>query len=88
VGDQKDIGEFNLIFLSRIEDGLEEARKLKQMAVEKKPEEKEMEEMSLSKINSFGGEESSLMRRSSIRIHEESIIANQFLGKIEHTFIN
>ena len=23
VGDQKDIGEFNLIFLSRIEDGLE-----------------------------------------------------------------
>lgn len=31
VGDQKDIGEFNLIFLSRIEDGLEEARKQKQM---------------------------------------------------------
>ena len=23
IGDQKDIGEFNLIFLSRIEDGLE-----------------------------------------------------------------
>ncbi len=27
IGDQKDIGEFNLVFLSRIEDGLEEARK-------------------------------------------------------------
>ena len=31
LGDQKDIGEFNLVFLSRIEDGLEEARKEKQM---------------------------------------------------------
>ncbi len=31
IGDQKDIGEFNLIFLSRIEDGLEESRKDKQM---------------------------------------------------------
>jgi len=39
VGDQKDIGEFNLVFLSRIEDGLEEARKEKQMEVENKPEE-------------------------------------------------
>jgi len=39
VGDQKDIGEFNLVFLSRIEDGLEEARKEKQMEVEYKPEE-------------------------------------------------
>jgi ubiquitin carboxyl-terminal hydrolase 25/28 len=27
IGDQKDIGEFNLVFLSRIEDGFEESRK-------------------------------------------------------------
>ena len=33
IGDQKDIGEFNLVFLSRIEDGLEEARKGKEMDV-------------------------------------------------------
>lgn len=33
IGDQKDIGEFNLIFLSRIEDGLEESRKEKEMDV-------------------------------------------------------
>lgn len=58
--------------------------------MEKKPEEnKENEfELSSSKINSFGGEETSLLRHSSIRISEESIIAQQFLGKIEHTFIN
>lgn len=31
VGDQKDIGEFNLTFLSRIEEGLEEARKAMKM---------------------------------------------------------
>ena len=42
----------------------------------------------MSKINAFGGEETSLLRRSSIRIHEQSIIASQFLGKMEHTFIN
>jgi ubiquitin carboxyl-terminal hydrolase 25/28 len=34
IGDQKDIGEFNLVFLSRIEDGLEEARKDKAMDIE------------------------------------------------------
>jgi ubiquitin carboxyl-terminal hydrolase 25/28 len=39
IGDQKDIGEFNLVFLSRIEDGLEEARKDKEMEVEKKEKE-------------------------------------------------
>jgi ubiquitin carboxyl-terminal hydrolase 25/28 len=33
IGDQKDIGEFNLIFLSRIEDGLEESRKDRQMEI-------------------------------------------------------
>ena len=43
VGDQKDIGEFNLIFLSRIEDGLEENRKERQMAVDKKKEEEDKE---------------------------------------------
>jgi ubiquitin carboxyl-terminal hydrolase 25/28 len=37
IGDQKDIGEFNLIFLSRIEDGLEESRKGKEMEVENRP---------------------------------------------------
>ena len=45
VGDQKDIGEFNLIFLSRIEDGLEENRKERQMAVEKKKEEDKEQEL-------------------------------------------
>lgn len=34
IGDQKDIGEFNLVFLSRIEDGMEEARKEKAMEIE------------------------------------------------------
>ena len=43
VGDQKDIGEFNLIFLSRIEDGLEENRKERQTAVDKKKEEEDKE---------------------------------------------
>jgi ubiquitin carboxyl-terminal hydrolase 25/28 len=34
IGDQKDIGEFNLVFLSRIEDGLQESRKDKEMDIE------------------------------------------------------
>jgi hypothetical protein len=29
-----------------------------------------------------------MLRRSSIRIREQSIIADQFIGKIEHTFLN
>ena len=29
-----------------------------------------------------------MLRRSSIRVSEQSVIAEQFLGKIEHTFIN
>jgi len=33
IGDQKDIGEFNLVFLSRIEDGFEESRKEKKMEI-------------------------------------------------------
>jgi ubiquitin carboxyl-terminal hydrolase 25/28 len=53
IGDQKDIGEFNLVFLSRIEDGLEEARKDKQMDIEGKAE-KQVD--SPSKINLLGKE--------------------------------
>lgn len=92
IGDQKDIGEFNLVFLSRIEDGLEESRKDKQMDIEHKGEKKEKSDFedSPSKINVFGKEEEggSMLRRSSIRIHERSIIAEQFIGKIENSFIN
>lgn len=82
IGDQKDIGEFNLVFLSRIEDGLEESRKDKQMDIEHGEKENFID--SPSKINVFGKEESesSLLRRSSIRIHDKSIIAEQFIGKI------
>ena len=60
-----------------------------QMKKEEEANEKDVEGMSMSKINSsFGGEESSILRRSSIRINAQSIIADQFLGKIEHTFLN
>ena len=31
IGDQKDIGEFNLVFLSRIDEGLQLAKKKNQM---------------------------------------------------------
>lgn len=34
IGDQKDIGEFNLIFLSRIDEGLGEARDETMMEIE------------------------------------------------------
>lgn len=48
IGDQKDIGEFNLVFLSRIDEGLQLA---------KKPEIKSNEEKaSPSKIAMFGEE--------------------------------
>lgn len=60
IGDQKDIGEFNLVFLSRIEDGLEESRKDRQMEIEpvKKEGQGGQEELSESgsKINVFGNE--------------------------------
>ena len=54
IGDQKDIGEFNLVFLSRIEDGLEESRKDKQMDIEHGEKENFID--SPSKINVFGKE--------------------------------
>lgn len=41
IGDQKDIGEFNLVFLSRIEDGLEESRQEKHMEIEVKKSDKQ-----------------------------------------------
>lgn len=56
IGDQKDIGEFNLVFLSRIEDGLEESRKDKQMDIEHGEKDNFID--SPSKINVFGKEES------------------------------
>lgn len=88
IGDQKDIGEFNLVFLSRVEDGLEEGRKERQMDIEHGQGKVD----SPSKINFLGKEESAeesmLSRRSSIRISEKSIIGEQFIGKIENCFIN
>ena len=81
IGDQKDIGEFNLVFLSRIEDGFEESRKDKKMEIQSN-------EPHIDKINTFGSEETNLLRRSSIRIRDQSVIAQQFIGKLENVFLN
>ena len=54
IGDQKDIGEFNMVFLSRIDEGLGLANKKLQMNSDS--ENKQNFEHSPSKIAMFGEE--------------------------------
>ncbi len=63
IGDQKDIGEFNLIFLSRVDEGLNEKKNSNKMDIEG-----EVKEDSPSKIKTFNEDDGSLLRRSSIRL--------------------
>ena len=54
IGDQKDIGEFNLIFLSRIDEGLGELYNKEKMQVEG---EENLFKDSPSKLKVVGGDE-------------------------------
>ena len=73
IGDQKDIGEFNLYFLSRVEEGigLQDKYTGNRMEVEDKDN-----ELSGSKIGILGDHntEDSLLKRSSIKVAPESTI--------------
>ena len=92
IGDQKDIGEFNLVFLSRVDEGLQLGKKEFEMDIEDKEENKEeKKEDTPSKIKVFGEEKSeeiSLIHRSSIKIEDNSLIDQEFIGKMSNFFEN
>ena len=92
IGDQKDIGEFNLVFLSRVDEGLQLGKKEFEMDIEDKEEKKEeKKEDTPSKIKVFGEEKSeeiSLIHRSSIKIEDNSLIDQEFIGKMSNFFEN
>ena len=85
IGDQKDIAEFNLFFLARVEEAISLQDKYNGMRV---AEESKGLEDSPSKVGVIGEHSMEMMKRSSIRIMEESTINREFIGKHETTFIN
>lgn len=85
IGDQKDIAEFNLFFLARVEEGIS----LQDRYSSKRMAEEHSNDDSPSKIGFISDhEEHHLLKRSSVRMMEESMIGKEFLGKNETTFIN
>ncbi|KAM3142595.1 hypothetical protein pb186bvf_005254 [Paramecium bursaria] len=70
IGDQKDVGEFNSFFLSRIEEGLQSGQIKKSMINDQEPP-------SQSRIL----QDSSLLRQHSFALTEDSLVAKLFFGK-------
>lgn len=78
IGDQKDVGEFNHFFLSRIEEGLQtnqnknNSRILSDSFIENNPQPSDSN--------------SQLLRQHSSIVTEESLVSHLFFGKAIHTF--
>lgn len=74
--------------MSRIDEGIQLAKKESEMDIEENNEEKED---SPSKIKIYGDEKSeelSLLHRSSIKIEDNSLVNQEFIGRMLNSFEN
>ncbi len=81
IGDQKDVGEFNLFFLARIEEGLQQQESLKKKTLSRIEEENELRVSGIaaSPERNLGSSHSEMIRTISMNIiGEESIVSQLF----------
>lgn len=93
IGDQKDVGEFNMFLMARIEEGLQQQESHKKKNASKIQEEVDIKASSIGnspeKLNQSSNGD--LMRKVSMNIiQEESIVSQLFFGKYKQiiTFAN